>query len=168
MPYDVDAFAKDTVTFARTCLLSDELLNRFNTEAGAKLRPGDILMMEPGIWGATQTVYPFRANRRSRDEWLDKLRKAVLSYPRGKAISFGNVHFLSTAREQEIEFYKRKLDQPKEHSEIAAWVERHFDGRLPLHPKAVNLLADKSAQSVDAGLICDALDFLATDYWDNR
>lgn len=253
VPYDVDAFAKDTVTFARTCLLSDELLNRFNTEAGVKLRPGDILMMEPGIWGVTQTVYPFRANRRSRDEGLDKLRKAVLSYPRGKAVSFGNVHFLSAARQnlmdtsldalrqseavsdqyaldfavrqerwntalaekeqenqelrdqlsrqreyverlegekaelrethkkeldalhsrvaaqdQAIEFYKRKLDQPKEHSEIAAWVKKYFDGRLLLHPKAVNLLSEKSAQGVDTGLICDALDFLATDYWDNR
>lgn len=253
VPYDVDAFAKDTVTFARTCLLSDELLERFNIEVGAALKPGDILMMEPGIWGGTQTVYPFRVNRRSRNEGLDKLRKVVLCYPRGKSVNFGGVHFLSTAREnlmeisqdalrqneaasdqyaldlavqqerwnatlaeeeqenqalreqlarqreylerleqeklhlrqaqeaelealrgevaareQEIRFYKCKLDQPKEHSEIAAWVKRHFDGRLLLHPKAVNLLADKSAQGVDAGLICDALDFLATDYWDNR
>lgn len=253
VPYDVDAFATETVTFARSYLLPDELLDRFNADIGAKLQPGDILMLEPGIWGGTQTVYPFRTNRRSRDEELYRLRKTVLFYPRGKAVNFGGVRFLSTARQnlmdtslgalrqskevsnqyaldfavrqerwntvlaekeqenqqlreqlsrqreylerlerekiqlrevhkeelsalhsritardQAIEFYRRKLDQPKEHSGIASWVKKYFNGRLLLHPKAVGLLAEKSAQSVDVGLICDALDFLATDYWDNR
>lgn len=253
VPYDVDSFAKDTVTFARTYLLSDELLDRFNTEATAELRPGDILMLEPGIWGGTQTVYSFRASSKGREERLDGLRNLVLSYPRGRAVHFGGVHFLSTARqdlmaisldalrqseaasdqhaldlaiqqerwntilaekerenqalqnqlsrqrdyqrrleqaqsklrddhekeldvfrgkltaaEQQIEFYKRKLDQPKRHAEIAAWVKKYFDKKLLLHPRAVDLLEEKSAQSVNVGLICDALDFLATDYWDNR
>lgn len=253
VPYDVDAFANETVTFARSYLLSDDLLDRFNTEVGAKLKPGDILMLEPGLWGGAQTVYSFRTNQKSRDEELRKLRNTVLYYPRGKTVSFGNVHFLSMARqnlmeasqdalrqseevsdqyamdfavrqehwntmlaekeqenqklrdqlsrqkeyldrlerekiqlredhkkelntfrskvtalEQAIEFYKRKLDQPKEHSEITAWVRKYFDGRLLLHSKAIGLLEDKSAQGVDVGLICDALDFLATDYWDNR
>lgn len=253
VPYDVDAFAKETVTFSRSYLLSDKLLDRFNAEVGTMLRPGDILLLDPGIWGGMQTVYPFRTNQRSRDEELNKLRKTVLFYPRGKAVSFGSVHFLSTARQnlmdisqdalrqskevsdqyaldcavqqehwntvltvkeqenqalreqlsrqreylerleqekaelreankkklsalhaeitardQAIEFYRRRLDQPKEHSEIAPWVKKHFDRRLILHSRAVSLLAEKSAQGVDVGLICDALDFLATDYWDNR
>lgn len=253
VPYDVDDFAKDTVTFARICLLSDGLLDRFNAEAGTTLWPGDILMLEPGIWGGTQTAYPFRTNTKSRDERLDELRKIILSYPRDRAVHFGNVHFLSTARqdlmkvslnalrqseaasdqyalelavqqerwkaildekgrenqalqerltrqqeylarlgqdrarlreaheqelddlrgkltvkEQQMEFYQRKLAQPKKHAEIAAWASKYFDGRLLLHPRAVDLLAEKNTQKVDVGLICDALDFLATDYWDGR
>lgn len=43
-----------------------------------------------------------------------------------------------------------------------------FSGKLYLHPKAVALLEDKAARNVDIRLICDALDFLATDYWDHR
>ena len=69
---------------------------------------------------------------------------------------------------EEIAYLERKITQPTRHEEIPAWVEAHFSGRLLLHPKAVNLLSEKGAQKVDAGLICDALDFLATDYWDRR
>ena len=63
---------------------------------------------------------------------------------------------------------KRKLSQPKEHSRIAEWVEENFTGRILLHPKAKALLEDKSARSISVDLICDALDFLATDYWERR
>jgi len=31
----------------------------------------------------------------------------------------------------------------------------------------LSLLEEISSQSIDIGLICDALDFLTTDYWDN-
>jgi hypothetical protein len=44
----------------------------------------------------------------------------------------------------------------------------HFDGKPYLHPKAVALPEDKASRNVDIRLICDALDFLATDYWDHR
>lgn len=71
-------------------------------------------------------------------------------------------------KEEEIAYLKRKLSQPKEHSKIALWVEEYFAGRLRMHPKAIGLLEDKSARSIDVELICDALDFLATDYWERR
>ena len=69
-------------------------------------------------------------------------------------------------KEQEIRYYQRKLQQPKAHDEIAAWVRRYFGGRLELHPKAEGLLQKESARKTDVGLICDALDYLATDYWE--
>ena len=37
-----------------------------------------------------------------------------------------------------------------------------------MHPKAIELLCEKSARFVSVELICDALDFLATDYRDRR
>lgn len=72
------------------------------------------------------------------------------------------------ARDAEISYLKRKISQPKNHNEIAAWVEKTFTNRLILHPRAVGLLNKKSARNVNVELICDALDFLATDYWDHR
>ena len=68
------------------------------------------------------------------------------------------------AKDEDIAYLRRKLGQPREHEQIAAWVEKNFSGRLLLHPKAVGLLEERSARTVDIGLICDALDFLATDY----
>jgi hypothetical protein len=73
-----------------------------------------------------------------------------------------------TDQNETIAYLRRKLSQPKEHSEIAAWVVQNFPGRLLLHPKAVTLLDEKSAREVSIELICDALDFLATDYWERR
>lgn len=67
-----------------------------------------------------------------------------------------------------IAYLKRKLSQPQGHHEIAAWVEKNFQNRLVLHPKAISLLEEKSNKTVSVGLICDALDFLATDYWERR
>lgn len=71
-------------------------------------------------------------------------------------------------RDAYIAYLRRKLSQPKEHGEIAGWVEANFAGRLVLHTRAVSLLENRSARITDAGLICDALDFLATDYWARR
>ena len=71
-------------------------------------------------------------------------------------------------KDAKIEFLLRKTDRPTEHSGIAEWVKKHFENRLILHPKAEELLLDRSARSVSLNLICDALDHLATDYWDNR
>ena len=76
-----------------------------------------------------------------------------------------------TAVEQKDELItalRRRLNQPKDHSQIAAWVEKEFAGKLLLHPKAAALLNEKSARTVNISLICDALDFLATDYWERR
>ena len=67
-----------------------------------------------------------------------------------------------------VAFLQRKLDYPNEHREIEAWVRKYFSDRLYLHPKAAALLVDRSAQEVDLELICDALDYLATDYWEQR
>lgn len=71
-------------------------------------------------------------------------------------------------KDEEIAYLQRKLTQPTNHEEIAEWVSKTFDGKLLMHQKAVALLEDKSAKTVQVSLICDALDFLATDYWDYR
>ena len=67
-----------------------------------------------------------------------------------------------------IEFLKRRYDQPDDYEGIAAWVEEHFSDRLFLHPKAIARMLTRSNQCAAVDLICDALDFLATDYWDMR
>lgn len=70
--------------------------------------------------------------------------------------------------DESVAYLRRKLDRPTSHDQIAAWVQKYFPGRLLLHQKAISLLEDKSAQEVDLDLICDALDYLATDYWEQR
>ena len=71
-------------------------------------------------------------------------------------------------RDENNAYLRRKLSQPRSHDEIAAWAAAQFGGRLILHQRAVGLLEDSSARTVSVELICDALDFLATDYWERR
>ncbi len=67
-----------------------------------------------------------------------------------------------------IEFWKRCCDQPWDYDGIEDWVKKHFSDRLVLHQKAVTRMLTRSHQCADVSLVCDALDFLATDYWDMR
>ena len=72
------------------------------------------------------------------------------------------------AHKATIEFLQRRYDQPKNYEGIEAWVEEHFSDRLFLHPKAISRMLTKSNQCADIALVCDALDYLATDYWEQR
>lgn len=73
-----------------------------------------------------------------------------------------------SARDDYVHFLERKLDRPSEHDQIPAWAEKYFAERLLFHAKAIALLAERDAKSVNLDLICDAVDFLATDYYARR
>lgn len=67
-----------------------------------------------------------------------------------------------------IDFLRRRYDQPTDYDGIEAWVEKHFRSRLFLHPRAVTRMLTRSNQCAAVELVCDALDYLATDYWEQR
>lgn len=252
-PYDVHRFARSGVTFCRAYILEERIRERFNSEFNCKSGSGDIVVLEPRAFGTKVTVFPFKASKLRQEETIAELKSFVYQYPRNKKVAFGQLAFLSAAREslllltqeslteaetmsdqwaqkvqllesswkaaldekesenqalqeqisrqkayqdrielekdalrrdneaevirlkevvsakdEEISFLRRKLSQPKSHDEIAPWIEANFANRLIMHPKAIELLCEKSARSVSVELICDALDFLATDYWDRR
>ena len=253
LPYDVETFAKYGVTFCRSYILDDPLLERFISASGVSVQPGDIIILEPIAFGGKSHTIPYKPSKTRQEDAMNRLRDEMYGYFRGKLVFFGNIQFLSAAREgllrsstdamqqsaetsdlwaqklalndaqwreklrekekdchalaeqldrqkqyqerlekekeklrddnakerqraerlladkeEDIAYLKRKLRQPTDHSQIATWIENNFPGRLILHSKAKALLEDKSARSISVGLICDALDFLATDYWDRR
>ncbi len=250
--YDVASFARHTMGYARTYILAAELAQRAAKLLCVACSPGDVLVLEPSLLGGKRMNYPPKDSRQRREEFLDHLQKEIMVYPRDKAISFGNLSFLSDAREalmrntretverseqlsaqwrQEIAhlesrwkdalaqkdreyealqaklerqkayiaqlgrekddlaldheereaqlqkaleeeqktvaYLRRKLSQPKALRDIPAWVKQTFSERLVLLPVAAEMLEDKALYA-DVGLVCDALDFLATDYWANR
>ena len=71
------------------------------------------------------------------------------------------------ADQEEIDYLRRSLARPQTHAGIAEWAKKLFDKRLLIHSRAVDMLKQKSAREIDFSLICDALDFLATDYWES-
>ena len=71
-------------------------------------------------------------------------------------------------RDGEVAYLKRKLNQPQKHTDVVEWARQQFADKLVMHKRTDTLMAKKTAWGVDLGLLCDALDFLATDYWDYR
>lgn len=47
-------------------------------------------------------------------------------------------------------------------------MQEHFEGRILLHSRAIARMLTKSSQCASVDLVCDALDYLATDYWEQR
>lgn len=72
------------------------------------------------------------------------------------------------AYKEKIAFLERQVDKPDDYDGVTAWVEAHFGGRLLLHARAISRMLTKSCQCADVDLVCDALDYLATDYWEQR
>lgn len=72
------------------------------------------------------------------------------------------------ARDGEVAYLERKLTRPQKHTDVVEWARQTFADRLVLHKRTETLMGKKTAWGVDLGLLCDALDFLATDYWDYR
>ena len=251
--YNIELFAKDSVTLCRTYLLEESHREQFERLSGLHIRPGDTVVLEPDIFGGKTDIYPLKQTSTAQKETIDLLYREMHNYLRGKEIPFDHNAFLPAAREmllcqmedlerqskkqnqnlqqrlemlreewktdlaikdsayaalaqqlerqrdyqtqleaeksalreqlgRNIAFYRRllaqkeeyirylhrKLMRPPEHSGISAWVREQLAEHLILHRKAVNLLNDRAARTVNVGLICDALDFLATDYWERR
>ena len=91
---------------------------------------------------------------------------------------------LRTAREQEtetlrltlekerrehemlIDWYKRRLEWPRRSADVAEWAKRVFAGRVIFLSRAENEIKSENLDPGNQEILCSALDYLATDYWD--
>ncbi len=56
--------------------------------------------------------------------------------------------------------------RPSHPKEVAGWVESQFEGRLIFHKRAQELMNDVAPNTIDLKILCDGLEYLATDYRD--
>ena len=253
LAYGAPAFAEKMKGFCRTYTLDAGLLSAFTEASGCKAQPGDIVFWEPLRFGGEKIIFPHRPSAKERDKNLEALQQTSYAYPRGKEWNFGQIEFLSAARENllhetskameaskavsdewsqkfaqlelsyqaelakkdaetarlrkqierlqnyearlerekdklaqaleqerqncalqlrardgEVAYLERKLTRPQKHTDVVEWARQQFPDRLIMHKRTETLLAKKTAWGVDLSLLCDALDFLATDYWDYR
>lgn len=68
--------------------------------------------------------------------------------------------------QSEIDYLKNRQNRPKELADIIPWVERSFPDALFLHARAKAELAAVKPDEVNLSLLCDALEYLATEYRD--
>lgn len=72
------------------------------------------------------------------------------------------------AMRSRMEYLESLSRRPKTPQDIPEWAEKRFAGRLELHAKAVKKIQDVAPNSVDMQLLCDALEYLAWEYRDQR
>lgn len=88
-----------------------------------------------------------------RDDAADRIRKAEQERDRYTA---------------KIAFHESLSQRPKTPAGIPKWVEEQFPSQLLFHSKAIKLISDVPADEVDMPLLCNAIEFLATEYRDKR
>ena len=70
--------------------------------------------------------------------------------------------------EKENNRKEQLLNRPKKIENIPDWVEKYFDGKLIFHEKAIYLISKVKSDKIDIELLCDAIEFLAIEYRDER
>ena len=98
-PYNTADFAKKCAAFCRTYLLADSLLERFAALWKLALPAGSVAILEPRPFGGAVSSCPYSPNKGRQEEVVRDLLERMRSYPRGRAVDFGAVSFLSAARE---------------------------------------------------------------------
>ena len=58
--------------------------------------------------------------------------------------------------------------RPRTKKELPTWAQNELSHHLLLHPRAITALEDASINADRLELIYDTLEYLATDYWENR
>lgn len=69
-------------------------------------------------------------------------------------------------KDNEINRLNALNKRPVSPKEVAVWVESYLTDKLFFHKRACDLMNDLAPNTVDLRLLCDALEFLATDYRD--
>lgn len=94
-PYDIYRFAGAFAGFAHVYMLEPELLEKLNLQEKLALQEGDILVLEPQGFKGEKKIFPLAEAK----ENARLLPQYIFTYPREKAIDFGNVYFLGGARD---------------------------------------------------------------------
>lgn len=70
--------------------------------------------------------------------------------------------------EEEIKRKDMLLNRPTKPEDIPKWVDDNFSGKLIFHNKAIDLIKKVRSDEIDMNLLCDAIEFLAEEYRDER
>lgn len=98
LPFDVEKMAVSLAGYGRVYRAHENVLPLLR-EYAPDLDYGDILIFEPGCYGGKITVVPMG----EPDVTYRKLRRQMMNYCRGKAVDFGEIYFLSGARDMFME-----------------------------------------------------------------
>lgn len=144
----------------------EELLRAFDEKLQAAEERHAVKMSEIEMKCAEKDEEIQRLNGKT-EQLNKKLAKMKQDCIRRLAEAEEKSRAIISAKDEEIEWLRARLDRPKRQEEIIEWGERHFRGKLLFYERARNEMDALPPNSVNVELLCDALAFLATEYRDN-
>jgi len=67
--------------------------------------------------------------------------------------------------QMQVDYFHSLDDRPKTPQGIMSWVEKNFSNSIILHERAKDLLENLNSQDVNMKKLCDAIEYLATEYY---
>lgn len=109
----------------------------------------------------------------SKDEKIGRLNEQIEEIDCEKALLRDEIETVKKShsidldkKDIEINRYKALLNRPKTPDKMVEWANCYFQGKLIFHQKACEMLDNLPPNSLDLNQLCDAVEFLATDYRD--
>lgn len=94
-PYDIYRWAGSFTGFAQVYLLEPQLLEQLNQQEQLNLKNGDVVVLEPQCFKGSKIIFSI-GNAQNNSKLLQKF---IFTYPREKMVDFGDITFLSGARD---------------------------------------------------------------------
>lgn len=114
-----------------------------------------------------------RAINRLQAEKISRLNDIIAEKERIAEAAKARAEQAAAECERQIKYSEMRLsyleslsERPLFPAEIPAWVKKNFSDRMIFHRRAVDLITDTPPQELDMKLCCDALEYLATEYYD--
>lgn len=114
-PYEVFRFGGAFTGFAHVYVLEPQLLEQLNQLENMQLQPGDVVVLEPQCFKGNKKIFTVK------DVAINNklIQKYIFTYPREKNVDFGDICFLSGARDVLV-------NTTQEAKEYSTEQEKHF------------------------------------------
>jgi len=114
-----------------------------------------------------------------KDETIERLQRQLENYKQQEKAWQSEKEKLQTEHQRELDDLRGKIQErderfgsierrktyPKQLTEIFKWAQKKYPEHLVMYEKTEKKLAESGSQ-VSPELVCDAIDFLANDYWE--
>ena len=135
-----------------------------NKTQEAEKKVADLETRLVSIANKTKCATPIKAQEAVQESSSDntELSKKLSEEQLANAKLSAELHHIKKVNEH----LSNKLTRPNKIDKIAGWVEQQFSGRLILADRAVRQLNKEANSSISIDVLCDALEYLAEEYWD--
>lgn len=120
-------------------------------------------------------VSELKSSIEDKDAKIERLKEQIKEFEVKNNGWQKQIDILNNSKDEEIKKLNNKisrmnhlLDRPTKTENIPEWVEKQFNDKLIFHNRAIDEISKTPTNEVDMDLLCDAIEYLANEYRDER